>query len=94
MKTEVYSWRLSSEAKMALEDEARRAGMTLSALLDQVTEEWLEARRREAPGDVEAQARLHAAAGRCIGVIAGGRPRRAETARVAIRKRLARRHVR
>lgn len=94
MKTEVYSWRVSREAKMALEDEARRSGMTLSALLDRVTEEWLEARRRDAPGDAGEQERLHRTAGRHIGVIAGGRPRRAETARSEIRKRLARRHAR
>jgi hypothetical protein len=94
MKSEVYSWRVSSETKMALEDEARRAGVTVSALLDRMAEEWIEARRRGAPADADEQTRLHADAGRCIGVIAGGKPQRSETARDSIRKRLARRHAR
>ena len=34
-KTEVYSWRVSPETKAALEEEARREGLTLAALLQQ-----------------------------------------------------------
>ncbi|HSR54257.1 MAG TPA: hypothetical protein VLV83_25815 [Acidobacteriota bacterium] len=40
-KSEVYSWRMEPELKMALEEEARKDGVSLSVLLDQIAEEWL-----------------------------------------------------
>ena len=93
-KSEVYSWRVSPDTKAALELEARREGDTVAAMLDRITQEWLRARRRRAGPDETAQARLHAVATRTFGTIAGGTPRRAERARVAIRQRLAARHGR
>ncbi len=47
-KSEVYSWRISSDIRTGLELEARRAGSTMAGLLDRIAQEWLEARRRGA----------------------------------------------
>lgn len=93
-KSEVYSWRVSPDTKAALELEARRQGDTVAAMLDRITQEWLRARRRRTGADETAQARLHAVATRTFGTIAGGVPRRAERARVTIRRRLAARRGR
>ena len=92
-KTEVYSWRVSPETKTALEIEARRRETTLAALLDRVTREWLRT-RRPSIGEDEEQQRLHAAAARTFGSIAGSEPRRAERARTLVRQRLAKRYGR
>lgn len=40
-KTEVYSWRLSRETKIALEDRARQAGKSLGQFLEHIAHEWL-----------------------------------------------------
>lgn len=93
-KSEVYSWRISSDIRTGLELEARRAGSTMAGLLDRIAQEWLEARRGGAARDDAEQARLHAAAARTFGAISGSDPGRAERARAAIRERLARRHDR
>ena len=42
MKTEVYSWRVSSELKTSLEREARRRGISVFAALAAAVREWLE----------------------------------------------------
>ena len=93
-KSSVYSWRLSPETKIALEQEARREGMTMATLLDRLAREWLE-RRRDSDGPQAAeQGRLHAQAAKTFGTIAGGNPGRSESARVTLRRRLAERHGR
>ena len=56
MKTHVYSWRLSGELKSQLERAARA---------------WLAQNSAELAEDGDAQRRLHAAAERCFGTIAG-----------------------
>ena len=84
-KTEVYSWRVSPHTKTALEHAARREGTTLAALLDRIVREWLGGSPR---GSETEQQRLHAAAARCIGTIAGGGARRAENVRSLVRRRL------
>jgi len=93
MKTEVYSWRLSGELKSDLEREARLRKVPLSSLLESAIRDWLEKSGEDVAGD-EAQRQLHAAAANCLGVLAGGNARRAETARRAVRKRLVRRRER
>jgi hypothetical protein len=92
MRSEVYSWRLSTELKSELEREARLRKMPVSAVLETAVRSLLK-------GDTddkseETQRRLHQAAANCFGVVAGGNSRRAETARDAIRERLKRRHAR
>ena len=91
--TEVYSWRVSRELKSDLERQARIRKTSLSAVLNLAARDWLK-RSAETIGDDEEQHRLHEAAMECLGAIAGGNPRRAETARQAIRERLKRRHAR
>jgi hypothetical protein len=92
-KTEVYSWRITSATKTAIENQARREGTTVSALLDRITTEWIESRRGHTDDNAE-QIRLHAGVQKTIGTIAGGNPKRAERARENVRKRLRRRHGR
>jgi hypothetical protein len=93
MKTEVYSWRLSAEAKADLEREARLRKVPVSTILDAAVRAFLK-KSGGCGTEEEAQRRLHAAAARCLGVLASGNPRRAETARYAIRERLGQRHGR
>jgi hypothetical protein len=93
-KTDVYSWRLRPEMKTALETEARRQGESLAALLERMAQEWLHSRRQASGQDQDEQARLHRAASKTFGAISGGDARRAERARLLVRKRLARRHAR
>ncbi len=86
----MYSWRLSSDLKSDLEREARLRRVPVSSVLDYAAREWLKRSKPDAADDQEQQ-RLHLAAGSCLGAISGHNPRRAETARLAIRKRLDRR---
>jgi len=92
-KTEVYSWRITSHIKRTLELEARREGTSIAVLLERITKEWIVS-RKGGDGDNEEQARLRTAAGKTIGAIGGTNARRAESARSAIRKRIALRHGR
>jgi hypothetical protein len=92
-KSEVYSWRVAPEVKAALEHEARREGQSVGGLLERIATEWLIARRR-ATESAEEQVRLHAAASKTLGTIAGGDPRRSSTIRAAIRRRLTVRRAR
>jgi len=93
MRTEVYSWRLSAELKSDLERAARLRNVSTSAILEMAVRDWLRNGRTETADD-EVQGRLQAEVASSVGVLAGRNPRRAETAREAIRKRLARRHAR
>jgi hypothetical protein len=89
MKTEVYSWRVSTDVKTGLEREARRRKLSVSAVLDLAAREWLS--KAAGGDDAEAQRRLHESAARHIGAFAGSDPRRAEKARSSVRERLRRR---
>jgi hypothetical protein len=59
----------------------------VSAVLENAVRDWLKKGDADVSED-EAQRSLHAAAASCFGVLASGNPRRAETARDALRKRL------
>ena len=93
MKSEVYSWRLAPSVKADLERIARVRKIRVSAVLDMAVREWLTKNVQEIASDEE-QKRLHAAVERCVGVIAGKNPRRAETATATIRKSLRRQYGR
>jgi hypothetical protein len=93
MDTEVYSWRVSRELKSDLERQARIRKTSVSAVLNLAVREWLK-QSAVSVGEDEEQRRLHEAGMKCVGVIAGGNPRRAETAREATRERLKRRNAR
>ncbi|MGA7064079.1 MAG: hypothetical protein WA690_01290 [Candidatus Acidiferrales bacterium] len=90
MKEEVYSWRLSGELKSDLEREARLRKLPVSSVLDLAVRDWLKKSGADVAGD-EVQHALHAGAERCLGVIASGNSRRAETARKSVRDRIQRR---
>ena len=93
MKTEVYSWRLSEELKSDLEREAHLRKVSISSVLETAVRDWLKKSNTDAPDD-QTQRKLHAAAARCLGILAGLNSRRAETAREAVRRRLRRRYAR
>ena len=93
-KTEVYSWRVDQQIKMALEDEARSEGRSVAALLNDIARQWLETRKRENGDDAAEQERLHAAAAKCFGTLSGGDPHGSEKVRETVRKRLTERYGR
>jgi hypothetical protein len=92
MKTEVYSWRVSTDLKSGLEREARRRKTSIGAVLDLAARDWLSRSGAEAGSEAE-QLRLHKAAAHCIGIIASGNPVRSENARKVVRQRLRQRHA-
>ena len=69
-KSEVYSWRLSTELKTKLEAAARDENTSIGAVLERVVREWLDAR---APGEEDDadQQRKRAAVMACAGVYKG-----------------------
>ena len=91
MKTEVYSWRVSTELKTGLEREARRRKMSLSAVLDLAARDWLN-KGGEGRDSEEEQARLQKVAAQCFGAFTGDDPGRSENARESVRLRLRRRN--
>ena len=91
MKTEVYSWRVSTELKTGLEREARRRNISLSAALDLAAQEWLN--QHEDLDDASRQRKLQRAAAKCFGAFAG-EGHRSETVRQTIRERLRRKYAR
>lgn len=93
MKTEIYSWRLSAELKSDLERKARVKKVPVSTVLDWAVRDWLKTSEMDAVEN-ETQRELHDVAEKCFGVLAGNNPRRAETARGAVRERLRRRNGR
>jgi hypothetical protein len=93
MKTEVYSWRVSSDIKTGLEREARRRKISMAAALDLAAREWLQHSCMESAGD-EGQRQLHKDASRWLGAVAGGNPQRSQTASETVRQRLRQRYGR
>ena len=91
-KTAVYSWRLSPDLKLALEEAARDSRESVAELLEKILREWLA--RRSSRDDEEQQRRLHAAAAGYFGTVEGGDPDRATKAREILRERLVRRRER
>jgi ribbon-helix-helix CopG family protein len=90
MKTQVYSWRLSSDLKMDLEREARRQGVSVSALLERMAQEWLAC--HHSPDDEAEQARIRARVEKVIGKISGGGPYTAEHVRKRVQENLVKNH--
>jgi hypothetical protein len=93
MKSEVYSWRVSTDLKTGLEREARRRKISVAAVLDLAARDWLNNGGAEIGGEEE-QTRLRKAASKCFGALAGGDPHRSENARQAVRERLRRHYGR
>jgi len=93
MKTEVYSWRVSSDVKTNLEREARRRKISMSAALDAAARDWLQKSAAANEGDGE-QRRLQKAASKWLGALASGNAQRSESASQDVRDRLRRRYGR
>ena len=92
MKTVVCRWRLSSERKADLIEEARREGTSLSALLDRVTGEWLARRQRRYQDEAE-QAAIRKRAMAAIGTISGVDPTRSARTGELVREIILRKHL-
>ena len=90
MKTEVYSWRVSTDLKTGLEREANRRKTSLAAVLDAAARELLNRSGIDDEGGEE-QARLQEAARKCFGAFAGNDAGRSVNARQEVRRRLLRR---
>jgi predicted transcriptional regulator len=86
-KSEIYSWRVSTDTKAALERVARGQGRSVAQLLEQAVQSWLEATPADS-GDAEAQRRLQQSAAKWLGKLRGGDPSRSERARENLRARL------
>ena len=86
MKTEVYSWRVSADLKMSLEQEALRRKMSVSALLDLAARDLLG--KRDSEEDEQEQSRLRKAAEDCFGEFAGGDAFASEKVRETVRRRV------
>jgi hypothetical protein len=69
MNAEVYSWRLSAERKAELESEARREGISVSKLLEEITTDWLAQRRNDHSDDEAEQAALRKRVMATVGTI-------------------------
>ncbi|HEX9730583.1 MAG TPA: hypothetical protein VGG06_01190 [Thermoanaerobaculia bacterium] len=91
-KTAVYSWRLSPDLKVAIEEAAKERRESTAVLLERIVRDWLvHSSSRE---DQAEQRRLHVAAARVFGSIDGGDPDLSVNASRILRERLARRHER
>lgn len=87
MKSEAYSWRVSTDMKTELEVEAHRRKISLAGLLDLAACELLSKSRPRSEDDEE-QRRLQAAASKCFAAFAGHDAHRSENARKELRRRL------
>lgn len=94
MKDQVYSWRISAEKKAELESEARREGLSLAQLLEQITAEWQGERRDSRNGEEAEQAAIRRRAASAIGSIAGGDPLRSARASSKVKEILRKRYGR
>jgi hypothetical protein len=94
MKTEVYSWRVSAEKKVALESEAMREGKSVAQVLDDISSEWLEQRRRSLAEDELEQKKLRDRVLKLAGSLSGGDFERASNASRRVKEILAKRYGR
>lgn len=93
MKTEVYSWRISTELKGDLEEQARLEGKSLSALLQEFASEGLRVRRNGNGDNGAEQAALRKRVMATVGTIHSGEPDLASRAREVVRERILHKHL-
>jgi hypothetical protein len=93
MKTVVYRWRLSAHKKVELEAEARREGMSVCALLDLITADWLARCQCDRSEDEVEQAAIRNRAIAAVGTIRGGDPTRSERASELVREIIFKKHT-
>jgi len=92
MATEVYSWRVSSELKARLEQEARARKTSVASVLDTAAREWLE---KSSPdeSDEEVQVRLNKELEKYIGMFSGDDPNRSQNVSAIVREKLQKKHA-
>ena len=93
-KTEIYTWRVSSEMKAGLEEAARNSNRSVARLLDEIVAERLDATGQADDAEMLNQRRVHARAARFAGGFCGTDPRRSGHVRARVRARLAERRAR
>jgi hypothetical protein len=93
MKDQVYSWRISQDLKSDLERHARSRKTPVSTILEVAVRDWL-AQDASYAKDDDRQKQLHNEVNKCLGVLSGSNPNRAENSSMLIRERLKRRHGR
>jgi hypothetical protein len=74
MKTDVYSWRISSDTKIRLEHEARRRGTSVANVLEAITAQWFADNRNGDANDDAEQTAIRKRAMAAIGSLEGGDP--------------------
>lgn len=92
-KTEVYSWRVDTNLKSALEKVARAEKTSVAQLLDSIVRDWLQESSSLNGGD-EQQQRLHSAAQECFGTLSRGGPDLATLAKERVRQKIRERYAR
>ena len=90
---EVYSWRLDTALKEALESAARADNTSVANLLRTIVTDWLAGHSAHGE-DAESQLRMRNQALRFAGTIRGGDPDRAEQANSRVRAALEARRAR
>jgi hypothetical protein len=93
MKTEVYSWRVSSELKSDLERAARYRRVSVASVLEEAARKWLKESAASLSDD-ETQRKLHAAVEPFIGALSRIGPADSRSMREVIRRRLKHRYGR
>ena len=94
MKTEVYSWRLSSDLKAELEAEARRQKKSVSVLLSEFAQRGLRRTRKLRENDEAEQAKIWARVKECIGTAPGLGPGDNKSVHEAVVENLMRKYER
>ena len=90
-KTEVYSWRVEQQTKMALEAELRPQGRSIAQLLNELATDWLRSRNEARRHETAEQARLQAQVKKFAGSISGEAPYSSENVRDVVRRRVGER---
>lgn len=91
-KTEVYSWRVDTNLKSALERVAQTEKTSVAKLLDSIVRSWLQ-ESSWLKGEDEQQQRLHSTAQECFGTLSSGGPDLATLAKERVRRKIRERHA-
>ncbi len=93
-RSEVYSWRVSSKLKSALEQAARSQKTSVARLLERIVMEWLSRPSDSAEEEKETQRRIHTEAAKFMGQLDCRDPHLAERASERVRAILEENHGR
>ena len=93
-KTEVYSWRVASEVKEALEEASRERGVSMASIIDDAVAEYLARPQTAIEADEAERQRFWESVRPLLGTINGGDPDRSSQVRQRVRQRLREKHLR